>query len=294
MTDKKIKILTLSDNPFTPSGVGTQTRYVIEGMLKTGKYQFISFAGLVKHEDYTPIKTEEWGYDWVIVPVNGYGTQEQIRAVLWAEKPDILWFMTDPRFFQWLWQMEEEVRYNVPIIYYHVWDNYTYPIFNKAAYESNDFIATISKLTDDIVKTVAPTVNRRYIPHAVDMEVFKRMDEEQVKVLRKDNFKENAYKFIVFWNNRNARRKMASSLILWFKEFLKRVGEDKAILLMHTNPRDTAGPNLEALLAAENLENGQVLFSREKLHPENLAAMYNMVDCTINVSDAEGFGLATL
>ena len=294
MTDKKIKILTLSDHPFTPSGVGTQTRYVIEGMLKTGKYQFISFAGLVKHEDYRPIKTEEWGDDWVIVPVNGYGTQEQIRAVLWAEKPDILWFMTDPRFFQWLWQMEEEVRYNVPMIYYHVWDNYPYPIFNKAAYESNDFIATISKLTDDIVKTVAPTVNRRYIPHAVDMEVFKRMDEEQVKVLRKDNFKENADKFIVFWNNRNARRKMASSLILWFKEFLKRVGEDKAILLMHTNPRDTAGPNLEALLAAENLENGQVLFSREKLHPENLAAMYNMVDCTINVSDAEGFGLATL
>tara|TARA_R110002020_G_scaffold101258_2_gene238693 strand:+ start:1479 stop:2741 length:1263 start_codon:yes stop_codon:yes gene_type:complete len=294
MTDKKIKILTLSDHPFTPSGVGTQTRYVIEGMLKTGKYQFISFGGLVKHQDYRPIRTEEWGEDWTIIPVDGYGTPEQLRAILWSEKPDILWFMTDPRFFQWLWQMEEEVRYNVPMIYYHVWDNYPYPVFNKAAYESNDFIATISKLTDDIVKTVAPTVKSNYIPHAVDMDVFRRMDTEEVKVLRKDNFKESADKFIVFWNNRNARRKMGGSLILWFKEFLGRIGEDNAILLMHTDPRDEAGSNLEALLAAENLENGQVLFSREKLHPENLAAMYNMVDCTINVSDAEGFGLATL
>ena len=40
--DKKIKILTLSDHPFSPSGVGTQTKYIIEGMLATGKYQFIS------------------------------------------------------------------------------------------------------------------------------------------------------------------------------------------------------------------------------------------------------------
>ena len=37
MTDKKIKIFTLSDHPLTPSGVGTQTRYIIEGMLRTGK-----------------------------------------------------------------------------------------------------------------------------------------------------------------------------------------------------------------------------------------------------------------
>ena len=63
---------------------------------------------------------------------------------------------------------------------------------------------------------------------------------------------------------------------------------------MHTEPRDPAGSNLEALLEHLDLNKGQVLFSKEKLHPENLAAMYNMVDCTINVSDAEGFGLATL
>jgi len=61
MSDKKIKVLTLSDHPFSPSGVGTQTKYIIEGMLKTGKYEFISLGGAIKHQDYRPQKTEEWG-----------------------------------------------------------------------------------------------------------------------------------------------------------------------------------------------------------------------------------------
>jgi hypothetical protein len=28
MTDKKIKVLTISDHPLSPSGVGTQTKYM--------------------------------------------------------------------------------------------------------------------------------------------------------------------------------------------------------------------------------------------------------------------------
>ena len=37
MTQKK-KILVLSDHPLSPSGVGTQTKYMIEALLKTGRY----------------------------------------------------------------------------------------------------------------------------------------------------------------------------------------------------------------------------------------------------------------
>jgi glycosyltransferase involved in cell wall biosynthesis len=42
------------------------------------------------------------------------------------------------------------------------------------------------------------------------------------------------------------------------------------------------------------LINGQVRLSKEKVSPEQLSIMYNMADCTVNISDAEGFGLATL
>ena len=105
MIDKKIKILTLSDHPLSPSGVGTQTKYFIEAMLKTGKYQFVSFGGAMKHENYQPQKTDEWGDDWIIFPVDGYGSHDQVRGIMRQQRPDMLWFMTDPRFYGWLWEI---------------------------------------------------------------------------------------------------------------------------------------------------------------------------------------------
>ena len=50
--NKKIKILTISDHPFSPSGVGTQTRYVCEALLDSGKFQILSFGGAISHEKY--------------------------------------------------------------------------------------------------------------------------------------------------------------------------------------------------------------------------------------------------
>ena len=187
--NKKIKILTLSDHPFSPSGVGTQTKYIIEGLLATGKYQIISLGGAVKHQDYRPQKTEQWKDDLVVVPVDGYGTQDMIRSIMRTERPDIIWFMTDPRFWGWLWQMENEIRPNIPMVYYHVWDNYPYPTYNRKFYLSNDHIATISKLTDDIVRTVAPEVPTTYVPHAVDTEIFKRLPEAEIAKFKKENLK---------------------------------------------------------------------------------------------------------
>ena len=76
--DKKIKVLVISDHPMAPSGVGTQTKYVIEALLKTGNYQVVSLGGAIKHQNYQPVKTEQFGDDWIIHPVDGYGTKEMI------------------------------------------------------------------------------------------------------------------------------------------------------------------------------------------------------------------------
>tara|TARA_R100000664_G_scaffold33713_3_gene51660 strand:- start:58 stop:1308 length:1251 start_codon:yes stop_codon:yes gene_type:complete len=291
MSDK-IKIFTISDHPLSPSGVGTQTRYVIEAMLKTGKYEFVSFGGAIKHDQHHPQKTEEWGEQWIIWPVDGYGTQDQVRAMIHQQKPDILWFMTDPRFYRWLWEIEHEIRAHVPMVYYHVWDNYPYPKFNAPWYNSNDHVACISKLTHDVVQNVAPEVDSSYIPHAVDAEIFKPWEPDAIEEYRSARNLDN--KFVCFWNNRNARRKQSGTLIFWFKEFLDKVGHDKATLIMHTDIKDVHGQDLEAIIHELGLTNGQVLFSGDKVSSADLAAIYNGVDLTINISDAEGFGLATL
>ena len=292
MTDK-IKIITISDHPLSPSGVGTQTRYMIEAMLKTGKYQFVSLGGAIKHDDYRPTTIPEYGDDWVIYPCDGYGNPDMIRSMIRNEKPDILWFMTDPRFYEWLWAMENEIRSNVPMVYYHVWDNYPYPEFNRPFYISNDFIACISKVTHDIIQTVAPEVESVYLPHSVDTKIFKPLSVGEITSLRAENLEADADKIIFFWNNRNARRKQTGSIVFWFKEFLDQVGHDKAKLIMHTDPFDPHGQNLYALMEKLNLSGDQFQISTQKYPPEHLAALYNMADCTLNISDAEGFGLAT-
>jgi len=289
---KKIKIFTISDHPLSPSGVGTQTKYMIEAMLRTGKYEFVSFGGAIGHQNHEPQHTEEWGHDWVIWPVDGYGTADQVRALLAQAKPDILWFMTDPRFYSWLWQIENEIRTVVPMVYYHVWDNYPYPKFNRPYYLSNDHIACISKLTYDIAQTVAPEVESSYIPHAVDEQIFKIHEPEVVAKYREEKGLEDT--FLCFWNSRNARRKQSGTLIWWFKEFLDKVGHDKAKLIMHTDTKDVHGQDLEAIIHELDLKDGEVMFSRNKVLPEDLAMMYNMADVTINISDAEGFGLSAL
>ena len=293
---KKIKVVTLGDHPLSPSGVGTQTRYVCEALLKSGKFEIFSLGGAIKHKDYSMKKVEEYGDDWRILPVDGYGTPEVIRSLLRNEKPDILWVMTDPRFYEWLWLMENEVRPLCPIVYYHVWDNYPYPVFNKKFYDSNDYIATISKVTDDIVRNVSPDVSCTYIPHAVKGDIFVSKSVEERRQLREQSLHElDRDKFIVFWNNRNARRKQSGTLVWWWKEWLdKNDLHDKAQLLMHTDPRDPHDQDLVQIIDHLGLNNREVLISTNKVDLPIMAAFYNMVDVTVNIADAEGFGLATL
>jgi len=293
MTEKK-KILVIADSPLVPSGVGTQTKYMIEAMLRTGEFQFFCLAGAIKHQDYRIQKVSPYEEDWLIKPVDGYGNPHIVRQILDEYKPDALWFMTDPRFYVWLWEMEDEIRSKVPMIYYHVWDNYPYPSFNKKYYDSNDMICTISKVTDDIVRTVSPDVRCLRIPHSVDTKIFCKKDQQIVNKIRSQISKDHENKTIFFWNNRNARRKQSGSLIFWFKDFLDRVGHDKAVLVMHTEPKDPNGQDLVAIMENLGLTDGQLLLSTQKMPPENLADIYSAVDCTINISDAEGFGLATL
>ena len=291
---EKTKVFIISDHPMAPSGVGTQTKYMIEALLKTGRYKFICLGGAIKHPDYQPQKVEGFGDDFIIQPVDGYGTPEMVRSIIWNEKPDILWFMTDPRFFGWLWQIENEIRKNVPMVYYHVWDNYPFPMFNKKFYDSNDVIASISKVTHDIVNNVSPEVENHYLPHAVDPDTFRPRSEEEVTEFKNSMFAEDEDRFTFFWNNRNARRKQSGTLIHWFNEFAEEVGPDKVRLITHTDPKDVHGQDLVAIMDNIGATDNRILISDQKVPPDALARMYNIADCTINISDAEGFGLATL
>ena len=62
--------------------------------------------------------------------------------------------ITDPRYYEWLFQNEGEFRRKMPIIYLNIWDDVPAPVYNKEFYESCDALLGISKQTVNINKMV--------------------------------------------------------------------------------------------------------------------------------------------
>lgn len=298
MQKRKKTILFLSDHPLIPSGVGSQAKYLIEGLLNTGDYRFICLGGAIKHPNYSvqQVAPEKFGEgNWLIVPVDGHGNKEMVRKILQTEKPDAMVIFTDPRFFFWVWEFEDEIRQVCPLLYWHVWDNDPVPTFNKMFYESTDFVSALSLKTYGLLQGIEYGKDRfNYIPHAVHHEVFKPLDENEVQLFKKKNYGPHAdKKFIVFWNNRNARRKMTGDVIETFAMALKEIGKKNAALMMHTSTKDSEGQDIIALAKKFDIEENLIV-SEDRIEPSALNWFYNVADLTINIANNEGFGLGTL
>jgi hypothetical protein len=150
-----------------------------------------------------------------VQPNNGYGEPQQIRELIKKEKIDAIFLITDPRYFTWLFQIENEIRKKVPIVYLNIWDDYPAPMYNKAYYESCDALLGISKQTVNINKLVLGEKAKGkiidYVPHGMNNKVFYPISEDsseytEVEKLKKQITKDKDSKFILFFNSRNIRR----------------------------------------------------------------------------------------
>ena len=176
---KKKKILLLSDDLRMSSGVGTVSKNFVLGTLD--KYDWVQAGGAIKHPeegkvvDMNDSVRKETGIEDAslkIYPISGYGNQELLRHLINIEKPDAILHYTDPRFWTFLYQMEHEIRQQIPIFYYNIWDDLPYPRYNEFFYESSDLIMNISKQTVNIVNKCAVKKPRTdwdctYIPHGI-------------------------------------------------------------------------------------------------------------------------------
>ena len=289
---RKKKVLVLSDHALSTSGVGTQTRHLINGLIKKGEWSFRQFGAAIKHADYRTIAVND---DFIIKPIDGFGNKDLIRVTLATEKPDLILIFTDPRFFTWLFEMEDEIHQVCPIAWWHVWDNWPKPEFNSQFYDSTDLINCHSYLTYEICKQDFPE-KTNFIPHALPNEIFYPLTAEQRAAHKKMILKDRSDHFTLFWVNRNARRKRPSDLIhAWslFRRKIESLGKKDATLIMHTDPLDHEGPNLHEVVKLYNVQDS-VIFSTDRLDFEKMNVMHNISDACINISYAEGFGLSTL
>lgn len=303
MTDKnkkKYKILVMSDVLVYKSGVGSQMRYIVDHLDASGEFEIIALGGAIKHNSYEPFKDPALR-NTLHVPVNGYGNPDIIRQAISIGKIDAIFKITDPRFYTWLYDMEDEIHAaGVPILYWTIWDNAddeTWPRYNRHVYDSVDFLGAINKSTHSFLSKQGWADKTKYIPHGVPAEDFKILHPEEIKRIKIEKFgkeKENA--FVLFYNSRNAYRKRTGSCIYAFKKFIESLPEkeqNNCIFLMKTPVHDQEGQHLPSLINDLGLS-GKVAIADGHFSNNEMAEFYNISDVTISMSSEEGFGLSIL
>jgi hypothetical protein len=159
--EQRKTILLLSDDLRLPSGIGTQSR---EFVLSTcHRYNYLQVGAAIKHPDTGKILDISKDVEQItgvvdayvrVFPFEGYGNVMLIRDIMRLEKIDGLMIFTDPRFFTWLFDIEDEIREQMPIIYWNIWDDLPYPMWNRPYYASCDLLMGISKQTTNINREV--------------------------------------------------------------------------------------------------------------------------------------------
>lgn len=306
--EKRKKILLLSDDIRTHSGVGTMSREIVFNTAH--HFNWVNLGGAVKHPDHMKgfdISTDVNKVTGLkdssvkIIACNNYGDPTLLRSLIKQENPDAILHFTDPRYWIWLYHMENEIRKTIPIIFYTIWDDVPYPMYNREFYRSDDMHLCISKQTVNIVKNVLkkhpkPDWAIKYVPHGIDEKSFFPVKNDLEFDQWKDDFLENQeYDFILLWNSRNIRRKNAPDIILAWRTFLDQLPKEKAekcLLVMHTDPVDQHGTDLPKVVenfCDPNIH--KVKFSKQKYEAKHMNYLYNISDAHMFMTDNEGWGL---
>jgi glycosyltransferase involved in cell wall biosynthesis len=310
--DQRKKILLLSDDMRLHSGIATMARELV--IQTAHHFNWVNLGGAMKHPDekkafdLSEDVNKQCGIEDSYVRLyatSGYGTAEIVREIIKVERPDAILHFTDPRYWTWLYDIEREIRQQMPLMYLNIWDDYPAPLYNKAYYECCDLLMGISKQTVNINKLVLEEAANgkiiEYVPHGINEDFFFPITPEYKNYNKYLEFKKSIFEgkemeFVLFWNSRNIRRKSPGDVILAFRHFCDTIGEEKAkkcALIMHTQPVDENGTDLYAVREAvcdPNYVN--VFFSQDRLGAEQMNWLYNLADVTALISSNEGWGLS--
>jgi len=310
--EERKKILLLCDDIRLHSGVGTMGREIVVNTAH--HFNWFNVGASLKHPDkgkIIDISGDVQKFSGVedaeakILPNDGYGDPDLIRAIIKHEKPDAILIFTDPRYWVWLFDMEREIRSKIPIFYLNIWDDYPAPMYNKPYYESVDLLMAISQQTKVINELVIGEQSSSkiitYVPHGIPEDQFFPIMEDHPSYNDFINFKNKLFEdkdieFVVYFNSRNIRRKNPGDVILSYRMFCDLIGKEKArkcALIMHTEISSDHGTDLRAVKEAfADPDYVNVYFSTDKLTTSQMNLMYNIADVTMLISSNEGWGLS--
>jgi glycosyltransferase involved in cell wall biosynthesis len=308
------KILLMCDDIRTHSGIGTIAKEIVTHT--SHHYNWVNVGAAIQHPehgkkiDISESTNKSLGIEDSqvhIYPYNGYGDANIMRHLLREEKPDAVFIFTDPRYWTWLFQMENEIRKTCPIVYLNIWDDYPAPMYNKTYYESCDLLMGISKQTVNINKLVlgdkAKTKIIKYVPHGLNHKMFfpikkENTEWEEFQKFKSNLFENKKYDFVALYNSRNIRRKQIPDTIWAFKQFVDKLElkqAKKCALVLHTQKVDPNGTDLPAVVEAlcgHEPERYNIIFSKGKYSTHQMNFLYNCTDAQIQLTSNEGWGLS--
>ena len=307
--DQRKKILLMCDDIRLPSGIGTVGRELILGTAH--RYNWVNLGGEIDHPEFgkrfdlsedTNKNTGITDASVVVIPYNGYGDPTTLRKLLEEEQPDAIFLITDPRYWVWLFQIENEIRKQIPIAYLNIWDDLPAPYYNKAFYESCDALFGISKQTVNINKLVLDDKAKgkiiKYVPHGLNPKILyplkDKENNKEFQEFKKHLLKGKEYDFVVFFNSRNIRRKQVPDTILAFKTFLDKLPKEKAkkcLLLLHTEAVLDHGTDLPAIIKTI-CPKDNIVITNTRFSVEQINYLHNMADVQILLTSNEGWGLS--
>lgn len=289
-----MKVLVISDDPRVNTGYGKIVSGFVRHMQAQG-HEILLMAASPPNSQI-PFQAEEWE-GCKIWRIPGYGNPEHVRYFLDNEKPDAIFANADPRFFDYLFKMDNEIRKQCPLVFYHLWDDLPFPDYNMSAYNSCDHIICGSKFTYDLL-TGHPDINNDtidYVPIGFDPSIYYPMTSQEKIEFRKefnkwtgDNYV-NA-NFIVGVIGRHAERKQLLSIMEVFSKWQE--DKDDVALFVHS-PGTDAGSSLEYAMRMRYRDH-KIIFSNAQpaqQTDELINKFYNLMSVFVNRSTAEGFGM---
>ena len=305
----KKKILLMSDDLRMHSGVATVSKDI--GFETLNEYDWVQIGVAIKHPEKGKVIDMSQGLDEFgikdgylrVYPVDGYGNEDILREVMALEKPDAILHYTDPRFWIWFYNMESEIRREIPIFYYNIWDDLPDPQYNRNYYRSSDLLMAISKQTYGINKRLLPEYEDwqiTYVPHGISERRFHKVEDDDTSLLDFDaKYGLSDKTFKILYSNRNIRRKMPGDVLLAYKYFMDELTpeqREECVLIFHCAPIDENGtdlPRVQKHLCPDydicftyDLEN-------RPFNDSEMNLLFNSSDVYINLASNEGFGLGS-
>ncbi len=303
---KKYKVLIWADSPTASTGFGTVTKYICEGLYRTGKFDIdilgINFFGEFYDREKFPYQITPAK---LLNPSDPYGKQMFINALI-KNQYDFVWVMNDIPVLADLKESINKVKEHriankqtVPrIIFYYPVDSIVVP-GSEGFFHVADYIVSYSKYGKEETLKIKDTRVDDIIYLGVDTFNYQTVDRNTKQQIRQNIYKiDDPNTCIIINVNRNSIRKDVAKTIHVFSEFRKQV--PNSLLYLHMAQVDAGAGSMYPIdlrLAISHLGIGQyvkfpISFDPASGYPLHVMNhLYNGADIFITTHKGGGFEL---